>query len=101
METLRDLAGRLDEAAVTLTAATYEVARTGPAPRAFGADAPGWPGELGRALYEQWISATAARSREAAVAAARLADAATTLRVVAAGYDDTDEAARRRHAGEA
>jgi hypothetical protein len=101
VDSLRDLAGRLDQAAETLAASAHEVARTGPAYAAFGADAPGWPGELGRALHDQWVAATGARAREAAIVAAHLTDAAATVRVVARAYVDVDDGARRRSSGEA
>ncbi|MFK3981503.1 hypothetical protein ACI2K4_14140 [Micromonospora sp. NPDC050397] len=101
MESLRELANRLDEAAATLAAA-------GPALTAAGRTEPS-PGEAGtgrltevtRALFEQWSAAATARAQEAATGADRLADLAATLRQVADGYADTDDAARRRHAEEA
>lgn len=100
MDTFRDLAGRLDEAAATLDAAASTVVAVGPTDRSFGADAPGRLGDLGRALHEQWVVAADTRAREAIGAARLLADAAASLRVVAASYVDTDDAARRRHAEE-
>jgi len=100
VDSLRDLAGRLDEAAATLTAAAGTVAAVGPAGSAFGVDGPGRLGELGRALHGQWAAATDARAREAARAAGLLAETATTLRTTAESYADTDDAARRRHAEE-
>ena len=96
MDSLRQLAGRFDEAATTLTGASHRLAGIEPPSLTFGADAPGRLGELGRALYGQWLGAFGARAREAAAAGARLSDAAGTLRVVAADYSDVDEAARRR-----
>jgi hypothetical protein len=98
VDTLRKLAGRLDEAAATVTAVAHQVEAAGPPHPAFGADGPGWPGELGRALHEQWLAATGARAREAAATAARLADVATAVHVAATGYAETDHAARHRHA---
>jgi hypothetical protein len=97
MDSLRDLAGRLDAAADSLAdagAALERLASDGPA---FAADAPGRPGELGRAMHAQWMAALAARSREAAAAGARLDDTAQTVRVIAAAYRDADESAWRRH----
>jgi hypothetical protein len=48
-------------------------------------------------MQAQWASALAARSREAAAAGARVSDIGETLRIVATGYTDADEAAWRRH----
>jgi hypothetical protein len=101
VDSLRALAGRLDEAAATLTAAAHTVAVAGPPYPAFPVDAPGRLADLGHALHEQWAAATEARAREAAALAVRLTDAAATLRLVAANYADTDDAARRRHPEEA
>jgi hypothetical protein len=90
-----EFAGRLDEAAALLAAAAQAVAYDGPPQPVFGADGPGRPGDLGRALHESWVAATTARAREAAVAAARLTDVASRLRTVVEAYDDVDHAARR------
>lgn len=99
MESLRELANRLDEAAETLAAA-------GPALTAAGRTdpTPGGAGRLAdatRALVGQWSAAATARAEEAGTGADRFADLAATLRLVADGYADTDDAARRRHAEEA
>ncbi|MGA4686631.1 hypothetical protein, partial [Micromonospora sp. AB353] len=72
METLRALAARLDEAGVTLATLSRTVTATDPPHPAFGADATGRPGEVGRALHRQWTLATADRAREAQAAAVRL-----------------------------
>lgn len=96
METLTYLAARLDEAAVTLTGAAHTLVDLGPGSPAFGADAPGLLGDLGRALHGQWITAVGTRAREAAATAARLADAAAAVRAVAGAYADADHAAHRR-----
>jgi hypothetical protein len=98
MDTLADLAARLDDAAGVLGGVTPRLSETGLHSAAFGAEAPGQPGELGRALQAEWERALTARAREAAVAAARLADAAQTLRIVATGYADADDSARERQA---
>ncbi|MEV4626665.1 hypothetical protein AB0J90_10305 [Micromonospora sp. NPDC049523] len=101
MESLRELANRLDETAGSLTDIGRElgrVDRTAPAP---GGEGSGRLAETIRALTEQWSAATGARATEATVTADRVADLAARLRVVADGYTDTDEAARRRHAEEA
>lgn len=101
MESLHALAARLDEASATLTAVAHAVTATDPAHPAFGADGPGRPGELGRALHGQWTTATDTRAREAVAAAARLAAAAAAVRGAADRYADVDDAARRRLTGEA
>ncbi|GAB2929428.1 hypothetical protein GCM10027280_16180 [Micromonospora polyrhachis] len=101
MDSLRDLADRLDEAATALDTAARTLATVAPDPIVLGADTPGWPGAVGRALHHQWSAATAARSSEAARVASHLADVAASVRVAAAGYADADAAARRRLPGEA
>ncbi|MGS2615642.1 hypothetical protein ACVCAH_14135 [Micromonospora sp. LZ34] len=101
METLRALAARLDEAGATLAALSRTVTAGDPPQAAFGVDAPGRPGEIGRALHRQWAAATGDRAREAHAAAARLAAAATALRDAADGYAAVDDSAGRRLAGEA
>jgi hypothetical protein len=100
VDSLVNRADRLDEAAATLTAASYAVAAGPLDPAEFGAEAPGRLGELGRELHGRWIAALAAREREATTMAARLTDAATAVRTAAAGYAGTDDVARRRHAQE-
>ncbi|PZG07225.1 hypothetical protein C1I95_31335 [Micromonospora craterilacus] len=101
MDSLRALASRLDEASATLTALSRSVAAGDPAQVAFGADAPGRPGEIGRALHRQWVAATGDRAREAYAAAAHLASAAAALRQAADQYTDTDSVVSRRLVGEA
>ncbi|MGC4790063.1 hypothetical protein ACLQ22_19805 [Micromonospora sp. DT178] len=101
MESLRALAARLDEASETMTAVSRTVTAGDPAQAAFGADAPGRPGEIGRALHRQWTAATGDRAREAHVAAQRLAAAATAVRAAADHYADVDRDARHRLTGEA
>lgn len=97
MDSPRDVAGRLDEAAANLSTAAATVAAVGPGERAFGVDGPGRLGELGRALHGQWLAATDARVREASGAASLLAETAGALRAAAGAYADVDDAARRRH----
>jgi len=75
------------------------LARSDPGAAAFGGDAAGRLGELGRALHERYCGALAAREREAAAAGARLTDLAGALRTAAAGYRDVEDAAHRRHRG--
>jgi hypothetical protein len=96
VDALRELAGRFATAAESLTAAGSRLGGLEPLPEALAAGAPGRLGELGRALHGQWVGAIGARAREAAATGARVADAAGTLRVVAADYAGVDEAARRR-----
>ncbi|MGK5737313.1 hypothetical protein [Micromonospora sp. URMC 103] len=101
MDALRALARRLDEASATLTTLSHTVTASDPPQAAFGADAPGRPGEIGRALHRQWTAATDNRSREARAAAVRLSAGATAVREAADGYVDADRSARRRLVGEA
>ena len=96
MESLEHTAGRLDSAAAEVVAAVRALAGLDPGAGAFAAAAPGRLGELGRALHVQWGAALAGRDREAGAVAARLAETATTLRTVRAGYAVGDDAARRR-----
>ncbi|MEV4462592.1 hypothetical protein AB0J51_03110 [Micromonospora echinofusca] len=101
MESLRALAARLDEASETMTTVSRTVTAGDPPQTAFGADAPGRPGEIGRALHRQWTAATGDRAREAHVAAQRLAAVAAAVRAAADHYADVDRAARYRLTGEA
>ena len=93
-----DLAGRIDAAGDVLARASTTLSLIDPGARAFGADAAGGLGELGRALHRQFLTALSARGREAAAHAARLADTAQALRLVADGYRDAEEESRRGHA---
>ncbi|GAB3154732.1 hypothetical protein GCM10027290_49620 [Micromonospora sonneratiae] len=101
MDSLRELASRLDEAAATMTSVARAVSTVDLGQTALGADEPGRPGELGRALYAQWVAATLDRSREATDLAHQLADVAAAVRVAAAGYADVDQGSARRLPGEA
>ncbi|MGA3486803.1 hypothetical protein ACK8GG_02170 [Micromonosporaceae bacterium DT55] len=96
MESLHRLAARLDRAAATVAAISYAVPGADPPHPAFGADANGRAGELGRALHRQWRQASDARAREAAEAAARLAATADAVRAAAGNYADIDELALHR-----
>lgn len=100
MDNLRDHASRIDQAAVNLTGAASELAAAVPSEEDFGAGAPGLLGEVGLALYGQWVAVTDARIREATLVADLLLDTAHALRLAADSYADTDDAARRRHAEE-
>jgi hypothetical protein len=101
MESLRHLAGRLDAAAESVADAGAALEGLALDPPGFAAEGPGRLGELGRSLHAQWSAALAARFREAAAAGARLEDTAQAIRVIATGYHEADEAAARRHRGEA
>jgi hypothetical protein len=90
-----DLAGRIDAAGDALANASTTLSLIDPGPRAFGADAAGHLGELGRALHRQFVTGLAARGREAAAHAARLADTAHALRLVAEGYRGAEDDTRR------
>jgi hypothetical protein len=96
MDSLAELAARLDRAAQAMAQAGATLAALDPGSVAFGAAAPGRLGETGRALHAQLAGAIGARSREAAAAGARLADTAQALRWAAAGYLEVDDAAHRR-----
>ena len=96
------LADRLARAADTLTAVDKRMPALTVAATAFGvagteaAAGAGLPGRLGRELHAHWTAVLDARSREAASAAARLADAAQSVRATSRDYADTDELVRRR-----
>lgn len=94
---LRHLCAVAADTGDALTDAAATLARLSPDAGALPAGAPGRLGELAHALHSQLGSAAAARAREAATHGARFADAAAVLRLVAAGYADTDAEARRRH----
>ena len=96
MDELYALADRLDAAAAGVAMAATRLDGLDGGARGFAADGPGRVGELGRLLHAQWTTALAARAREAAVAGARLAETASTLRIVEAGYVGADTAAQRR-----
>lgn len=100
MEVLRRFANRLDEAADRLSATAPAALHLAPPASAFGVDAPGCLGELGRALYAEVVAATTDRGREARVAAGWLAETADALRTAGDAYAASDEAARRRLRGE-
>jgi hypothetical protein len=94
--TLSELASTLDAATADLTAADRALAALAAPPTAFGADAAGLPGRVGRDLQARWDAALAARSREAADAATRLSETAAAARTAARQYAETDAAAGRR-----
>jgi hypothetical protein len=92
------LADRLEQAADALTMVDKRMSGHGVPANAFGAAASGGglPGRLGRELHEHWAAVVEARSREAAGAAARLADMAQSVRATVRHYDETDDLVRRR-----
>jgi hypothetical protein len=93
---LNDLANRFDAVGDALAGASTTMSLIDPGARAFGADAPGRLGELGRTLHRQFTSALSDRGREAAAHGARLADTAHALRLTAGGLLDADTTAQHR-----
>jgi hypothetical protein len=96
MDSLHTLAARLDQATDTLGAIAHQVTAADPAHPAFGADTPGRPGEIGRALHRRWVEATGTRAREASAVAARLTATAAAIRAAADRYAEVDDSARQR-----
>jgi hypothetical protein len=96
MDSLAELAARLDEAALAMSRAGATLAHLDPGGMPLGVAGPGRLGETGRVLHDQLVKAIGARSREAVAAGARLAVTAQALRWAAAGYLDVDSAASRR-----
>jgi hypothetical protein len=94
---LTRLTGVAERAGDELTGAAAELARLLPAAEALSGGGPGRVGELVTAMHAQLGAAIAARAREAAAHGARFAEAAQALRLVVAGYAETEEAAHRRH----
>ena len=90
------LAERLSAAADLLTTVDRSVPGLAVSAGAFGADDAGVPGRIGHQLHVHWEAVLAARSAEAADAAARLADLAHSVRRTSRDYTDVDEAASRR-----
>ncbi|BFU47422.1 hypothetical protein [Krasilnikovia sp. MM14-A1004] len=93
---MESLADRLGAAVDRMTTVDRSLASMGIPAGAFAADEAGLPGRLGRAVYAHWSAVLAARSREAAEAAAGLADLAQDLRATEQGYTEIDEAVGRR-----
>jgi hypothetical protein len=85
-----------DAAGAALTSAAGTLARLDTRIDALAA-VPGRLGELGQAVHADLVAAFGSRSREAATHGARFADAGHLLRLVAAGYADSDAQAHRRH----
>ena len=63
---LVDVAGRVEQLAGDVTQAASRLAQADPGARAFAADGTGALHAIGRTLHAQWVSALAAREREAA-----------------------------------
>ena len=96
MDELHRLAARLDAAAANVALAAGTISGLHHHPAAFGVDAPGRAGEVGRVLYTRWTAALCTREREARRAAARLADTAVAVRGAAEAYAAADADARAR-----
>ena len=92
---IEDLVDRMDAAGDALAGASTTLSLSEPGARAFGADAAGGAGELGRALPREFATALAARGREAAAHGARLADTAQALRLVADSYRGAEDETKR------
>ncbi|MEV0564391.1 hypothetical protein [Dactylosporangium sp. NPDC050588] len=94
---LDDLADRLDATGDELAATSTTTALIDPGSGPLGGDAPGGPGELGRALHRTLTTALTARGREASTHGARLAETAEALRQAARSYRAADHDARHQH----
>jgi len=94
---LHQVAGTLTEVGERLDAAGGDLSRVDPGGAAFGADAPGRLGELGRMLHGRWVTALTDRSREAAAHGARLTDTADILDGVLSRYREAEDSAAGRH----
>ncbi|MGI5147054.1 hypothetical protein ACQEVC_11825 [Plantactinospora sp. CA-294935] len=101
MDSLRDLAGRLDGAGGSLAELARRLPYAGPSGSAFGADGPGRLGEIGGLLHRQWSAALDNRARELLATAERLTDTGSALRIAGTAYADSDAAAYRRRPEEA
>lgn len=93
---MEHLADRLDQAADRLATVDRRMPALVVGAGAFAADDGGVPGRLGRELHERWTAVLDARSGEAARLAARLAEAAGSVRATGRHYAATDDAVRRR-----
>src|SRR5207249_1090857 len=87
---LGQLADGFASAGERLASVGSTLAAADPGAGAFGAEAPGRLGEIGRLLHGLWGSALSARAREAAAHAARLVDTAEALDLVGARYRDVE-----------
>jgi hypothetical protein len=93
---MEKLAERLESAADALTTVDRSLSAHASSPGAFGADDEGTPGRLGRQLYDRWLAVLAARSHEAAAAAAHLCTLAADVRLTGHAYTETDDEVGRR-----
>jgi hypothetical protein len=93
---MNHLADRLDRAAESLTTLQARLPLLAVPRQAFGADDAGAPGRLGHELHKHWSAVLTARSREAAMAAARVAEMADAVRDAQEDYTVTDESAAHR-----
>ena len=93
---MEKLAERLESAADALTTVDRSLSAHASSPGAFGADDEGTPGRLGRQLYDRWLAVLAARSHEAAAAAAHLCTLAADVRLTGKAYTETDDEVGRR-----
>ena len=93
---MEKLAERLESAADALTTVDRSLSAHAAPPGAFGADDEGAPGRLGRQLHDRWRQVLAARSQEAAAAAAHLTTLATDVRLTGKVYTETDDEVGRR-----
>ena len=91
-----NLADDLVTAADVLATVDRRVPDLAVPPAHFGADEGGIPGRVGRQLHAHWEAALSARAGEAGKVAARLQDLASSVRVTARRYAETDEDAARR-----
>jgi hypothetical protein len=90
-----------DSAADALMTVRHSLPLLAASPDAFGGDEAGRPGRLGRELHGHWAAVLDARAREAADAAARLAETADAVRLARRRYAETDDLAARRMRREA
>src|SRR5690349_7279538 len=93
---LHDMSARLADAGSGLAAVAAALPRTDPGAAAFGADATGRFGDLGRELHRGLVAALDARAREALAGDARLTELADAVARAGTAYADADHAARAR-----
>jgi hypothetical protein len=93
---MEKLAEGLESAADALTTVDRSLAAHASSPGAFGAQDEGTPGRLGRQLHDRWLEVLAARSEEAAAAAAQLITLAADVRITGKAYAETDADVDRR-----
>ena len=93
---MEKLAEHLESAADALTTVDRSLSAHAASPGAFGAGDEGTPGRLGRQLHERWLAVLAARSHEAAAAAAHLCTLAADVRLTGKAYTETDDEVGRR-----